>query len=264
MAHVGKASSSGSMEPQLAPLPPRTGQAPARVHVKPAHQATGHEHIAFVPTGNIDGLAGVRQGLQPRLSELDQYAAVSMRLAGQRYVPMRRARAPLTERKVEQQEEEEGAFLEAVRDALDLLGEDSGSRNRDELEAQLARYFTPVQRLKVIVQSLQKLDSENRPERQKLAMGRALNGMITALMKKHPHEIRAVLHETEEAGGKLDPLSEPLQSSVRLRMLIGAKDSGKFDIPLSPLTVLKALIKNFGGDCVFAMCSLRSRMMSGL
>lgn len=246
---------------QLA-LPPRPVLSQARMQPRQAHQTSGREHIEFVPTGSIDGQAGVRHGLQTRLTNLAHYVAVSMRLSGQRYVPMRRSRGARTDRKDEN--EEESAFLEAVQDALDLLGEDSGRRNRDELEAQLERYFEPVQRLKVLVQALQKLENEDLPARQKTGISRALNGMITTLMKKHPHEIRAVLQETEEAGAKVDPMSEELQSSVRLRLLIGAKDMGKFDTPLSPLTVLKALIKNFGADCLLAMRSLRSRMMSGL
>lgn len=246
---------------QLAPLP-RPLPAQPRIQSKITQLIDAGAHIDVVSTGSIDSQAGVRSGLPRRHTNLAHYAAVSMRLSGQRYVPMRRARGGKLERK--QDDEEEAAFLEAVEDAVALLAEDSGRSTRSELEAQLERYFEPVQRLKILVRAMQDVEHGDMPARQKASVARSLNAMVSTLMKKHPHEIRAVLQETEEAGATVDPLSEKLQSSVRLRMLIGAKDMGKFDTPLSPLTILKALIRNFGPDCLLAMRSLRSRMMSGL
>lgn len=247
---------------QLPPLP-RPLPAQPRLQTRIAQLIDINAHIDVVPTGSIDSQAGVRPGLPMRHTSLAHYAAVSMRLSGHRYVSMRRSRGGTkTERKEE--DEEELAFREAVQDALELLAEDSGRTSREQFGAQLEHYFKPVQHLKVLVRALQDLDSGTMPERKKASVSRALNAMITTLMRKHPYEIRAALQETEEAGVKVDPMSEELQSSVRLRLLIGAKDMGKFDTPLSPLTVLKALIRNFGADCLLAMRSLRSRMMSGL
>lgn len=264
MAHIGKLGAARQLE-NLALLQKQAPQQ-VRQQAKQAHLASGREHIDLVPIASIDDQAGVRTDLQHAGVDLGHIAELAGRMIGQRYVPVRRptrnARGASTERK--ELNDEESAFQDAVFDALEILGEDSGRRSRDQLESQLERYFEPVQRLKVLVQALQELDAEDVPARQKIATGRALNGLITALMKKHPHEIRAALQETEEAGVKVDPMQEELQSSTRLRWLIGAKNMGRFDTPLSPLTVLKALIKNFGGDCLLAMCTLRSRMMSGL
>lgn len=261
MAHVGKSGSYQQMD-HLAHA--RQAHPPARAQHRQAQHTGAREHIAMVPTASIDGQAGVRQGVQPRAVNLAHYAAVATRLSGQRYVARRQAQNDTrADRKA--LDDEEAAFQDAVHDALTLLGEDSGRRSREELESQLERHFEPVRQLKVLVQTLQTLESEDLPGRQKTGISRALNAMITGLMKKHPHEIRAVLQETEEAGAvKSDQVSEELQSSARLRLLIGAKDMGRFDTPLSPLTVLKALIRNFGPDCLLGMHSLRTRMMSGL
>jgi len=258
MVQVGKSGASQHIE-QLPPAP-RLVHQNVRAQPRSAQAAQGREHIELVPLASLDGQAGVRPDKQGRLVNLAHYAAVAMRLTRERYVPMRGPRGPRGPR-IERKEEddEQAAFLEAVHDSLAFLGDGGGKRHREQLEKHLERYFDPVQRLKILVESLQRAESGAVPEGQKTGISRALNGLITTLMKKHPHEIRAVLQESE-----VDPMSEELQSSVRLRLLIGAKDLGKFDTPLSPLTVLKALIKNFGSRCVLAMNSLRTRMMAGL
>ena len=255
MAHVGKSGASPQIE-QLPPAP-RAPHQNLRIQPRSAPAGQGREHIELVPLASIDGQAGVRPDKQGRLVNLAHYAAVTMRLTRERYVPMRGSRGPRLERKEE--DDEQAAFLEAVGESLEFLGNGGDKQRRDQLDKHLERYFDPVQRLKILVESLQQAESGDLPEHRKAGVSRSLNAMITILMKKHPHEIRAVLQETEG-----DPMSEELQSSVRLRLLIGAKDLGKFDTPLSPLTVLKALIKNFGSRCVLAMSSLRTRMMAGL
>lgn len=258
MAHVVKSGSTLHLEP-MAP-PPRPAPLAGRAQPRQTQYGGERGYSEFVPTGLIDGLAGVRQGLERRVTTLAYYVAVAARLHGQRYAPLRGPHGKKTDRKDETGEET--SLREAMQDVLDLLGENSGQANKSVLEKQLDRYFEPVQRMKVLVTALQNLEGDGFTAPQKRKLGNALNGMITTLMKKHPHEFRAMLQESDDAGAKMDPLTDELQSSVRLRLLIGAKDAGKFDVPLSALTVLRALIRHFGPDCLLAMCCLRSRMMS--
>lgn len=262
MAHVGKSGNNLQLE-QLA-APPKPVAPPPRMQGRPAHVAGGGR-IDVVPAGSIDGQAGVRHGLQPRSTDLGHFVAVAARLNGQRYVSLRRSRGARSERKAED-EEKEDAFLDAVQDVFYMLERDSSQRNRDELDKHFANYLEPIQRLKVLVEALQRLRNEELPVSKKAVMGRALNGMYTTLMKKHAHEIRAVLQEkeTDEAGAKVDVLSDDLPWSVRLRQLIFQKDEGRFDAPITSRTVLQSLIKYFGSNALAAMCGVRSRMISGL
>lgn len=123
----------------------------------------------------------------------------------------------------------------------------------------------PLQQYHVLFEAFHALENEDLPPRKKKAMRRTLDGMMSELVQKHPHELRKALQESDELVSAVDAMSEDMPTSVRdLRFLIGAKARGNMDTPLTPLTMLKALIRNFGADkCVQAMGTLRSRMMSG-
>ena len=249
------------MEPAPAPRIPVQARAPGR----PLDQTSRRDNSSLVPTASIDAQAGVREGLNPRRASLGQRMPKAVRAPGtqQRYVPLRRSRGGKTEKK--EVHEEDSAFLAPVRDALDLLSEDCGRDSQEELEAQLERFFEPLQRYNVLFEALQQLENEDIPARKKNFMRRALNSMMSRLMEKNPHEMRKALQETDELANAVDTMAEDIPTSVRdLRFLIGAKSKGNSDVPLTPLVMLKALIKNFGADkCLGAMNGLRSRMMEG-
>jgi len=228
-----------------------------------AHQMQGHANIELKPKDAIDNQAGVREGLTPRKRVLAQRMAGIMRPRKQ-YVSSRRSRGGRTERTEEL--DEETAFLEPVRDVLDDLSDDARRESQEALDRKMSPFFEPIQRYRLYFEALQLLDQRDMEVRKKTAARRALNGMMTRLMNEHPEEMRRALQEIEEMSAIVSEMAEDLPTSVRdLRFIYGAKSKGKEDTPLSPLTMLKALIKNFGADkCVAAMISLCSRMMSGL
>ncbi len=238
----------------------------ARLQGRGLHHASGREQFDLTSTDAINGQAGVRDGLAFRGRSLIQRMAVPVRAQGQRYVPLRRSRGGKAEKKEEH--EEDSAFLAPIQDALYLLSEDSERDMRErqeELEAQLERYFEPFQRYHVLFEALEQLEHKDMPLREKKAVRRALTGMMSRLVEKYPHEVRKALQETDELACAVDSMSDEMPTSLYgMRFLIGAKAKGNIDTPLTPLTMLKALIKNFGADkCVQAMSGLRSRMMSG-
>lgn len=236
---------------------------PSKPQGRQLNHIGGREHTDLTSTDAINSQAGVREGLSYRFRSLLQRMGVLARVQGQRYVPLRRSRGGKAEKKEEH--EEDSSFLAPIRDALDLLSEDSGRDRQEELEAQLARFFEPLQRYHVLFEALEQLEHEDMPSRKKNAVRRALNGMMSRLVEQHPHEVRKALQETDDITPTVEALSDEMPTSLYgMRFLIGAKAKGNVDTPLTPLTMLKALIKNFGAEkCVQAMTGLRSRMMSG-
>ncbi|WP_296555946.1 hypothetical protein [Pigmentiphaga sp.] len=211
----------------------------------------------------MDNPAGVRHGLDRSRSSLGQRAA-STRSRNERQTSPSRSRGGKTRRKEESLQD--AVFLDPAQDALDMLSLDDGEEGRGRLAAYLKQHFEPLQRYHVLFEALHALENLDLPPRKKKAMGRTVNSMMTALIDKFPHEVRKALQETDDLVPAVGAGPEHGPASVRdARFLIGAKKYGNVDTPLTPLTILKALIKNFGADnCVQAMETLRSRMMSGL
>lgn len=154
-----------------------------------------------------------------------------------------------------------------VQRALDMLREDSSQQGRAAAEAMLAECFDMVQSYNALLEALREADQvDGLSAHKKRALKGALNEMMSDMMQRSPGDLRHTLQETEELHGAMESMAEePLPSTRELRFLIGGKAKGRVDVPLTPLTMLKALIRNFGAEhCVSAMESLRSRMMAGL
>jgi len=228
------------------------------------NQAGGREQIDVRASESIDSQAGVRTVSVGKRTLL-QRAGPLLR-AGQRYVPLRRSRTGGKAERTDKTEEpdEDSAFLAPVHDTLDWLAEDSGKESQEEMEAQLQRSFEPMQRYRLYFEALQMLDEKDLPARKKTLARRALNGLMSKLMEEHPQEMRRALQESDEMVATVAAMGDDLPTSVRdLRFFYGAKSKGNEDTPLTPLTMLKALIKNFGAErCLAAMMTLRSRIMS--
>ncbi|EJN02958.1 hypothetical protein PMI40_02911 [Herbaspirillum sp. YR522] len=225
---------------------------------------TGNEQTEVVPKDSVRGQAGVREDLHARFRSLLQRLVVPVRAERQAYVPLRRSKGKKSEKP--ELHEEDSAFLAPIEDALSILTDDSTRHGQELLEGQHKRFnFQPIQRYQVLFEALQELEEKDMPSRKKNGIRRALNTMMSRLADQHPVELRRALQESDEIVATLEAMSDDMPTSVRdLRFLIGAKAKGNIDTPLSPLTVLKALIKNFGAaKCVQAMMSLRSRMMAG-
>lgn len=228
-----------------------------------AHAARGSEHVELTSTDSVNNQAGVRTGLRHTPRSLSQRRTVPVRTQGQRYTSLRRSRGGKTDKTDEV--DDDSTFLAPVNDTLDTLSEDSSQDAQEELEAQLERYFEPLQRYNIYYEALLQLELQEMAFKKKNALRRALNSLMSVLMERHSHEVRKALQASDDMLATIDAMGDDAPTSVRdLRFLIGAKSKGSIDTPLSPLTMLKALIKNFGSDkCVHAMSTLRSRMMSG-
>jgi len=224
----------------------------------------------LVPTDAVNAQAGVREGVHVKRHTLLQRMA-----APPRPLPSA-ARSPLQKRARlrsddPDQRDDDLPSLTPVEDALNLLREDSGRERQQEVESMLKKYFKAPQRYQILHDALLQLDQQPVSVSHKLALKRALNEMMSTLMERHPHEMRRALQESDELVSSLEALAGAdgeavrLPSTRELRFLIGAQAKGTFDAPLTPLTMLKALIRNFGSDkCIQVMTSLRLRMMSGL
>lgn len=241
----------------------------------PRHgQRYGAEHginpnalLDLSPLDAIDAQAGVKEGLFYSRKTLKQRLRTPAKPPAQQKPaqPSRKTRVKVEGREREDDDEE---LFAPVADTLDLLRNGADRDRQTAVENMLSRHFEPLQRYNVLYEALGKL--EENPQGQDLAVKDALNEMMSNLMERHPHELRRALQETDDMVNSLEAMAGDERigsggpSTRELRFLIGAKSKGNFDAPLTPLTMLKALIKNFGPDnCVSALTSLRSRMMIG-
>ncbi|MBN9473252.1 MAG: hypothetical protein J0H72_04355 [Burkholderiales bacterium] len=245
-------------EPVVVPRPPQPSTPLTR-----QDPAQGRERIRWTSADAMDSSAGVQHGLERSRSGLSQRVA-AMRSRNERHASPSRSRGGKAAKK---EENPQGAvFLDPVQDALDMLSSDDAEEGRRKLVFHLNQHFAPLHSYHVLFDALHALETQDLPPRKKNAMRRTVNSMMTSLVDTFPHEVRKALQETDELVPAIEFDPENRSASVRdSRFLIGAKRYGNVDVPLTPLTVLKALIKNFGADnCVQAMETLRSRMMSGL
>jgi hypothetical protein len=248
---------------------------PPRPHVRHGHRYGIESGInpsaAFdlSPLEAIDAQAGVKEGLFYSRKTLKQRLRVPARAQVQQKSaqPSRKLKIKVDGK---ERDDDEDELFAPVTDTLDLLRDGAGRDRQDEVEALLARYFEPLQRYHVLYEALGKLEQSPLGNGKDLVVKNALNEMMSNLMERYPHELRRALQETDDMVNALEAMAGEERigsggpSTRELRFLIGAKSKGNFDAPLTPLTMLKALIKNFGADnCVPALTSLRSRMMIG-
>lgn len=222
------------------------------------------------PLDAIDSQAGVKKWLYYRRKTLSQRLHAPMRPKAQQKPAQSARKVRLKVDGKELDDDDNNELFAPVAETLDILRDGTGQDRQEEVEALLARYFEPLQRYHVLFEALGKLEESPLGNGKDVAVKNALNEMMSNLMERYPHEIRRALQETDDmvnaletmAGDELIGSGGP--SNRELRFLIGAKSTGNFDAPLTPLTMLKAIIKNFGADkCVPALTSLRPRMMSG-
>jgi len=250
----------------LEPLPAEKLLASTAARPAGASNSTATE---LTPLDAINAQAGIKEGLSYHKKSLHQ-----RRLAPARTQPPNRSnltKKPRINVNNRDDMDEDEPHLFPVSDTLDLLREDSGREQRAEVEARLAQHFDPMQRYNVLFDALQDVEQQPVSKHKKNSIKNALNEMMSDLMERYPHELRKALQETDDLVVSLEAMAADehghgkLPSTRELRFLIGAKSKGNFDAPLTPLTMLKALIKNFGAEnCMQVTRSLRSRMMSGL
>jgi hypothetical protein len=162
--------------------------------------------------------------------------------------------------------QDEAEDWDPVPRVLNLLREDSSRQGRGAAEAMLAERFDTVQSYNALLEALREAEEmDGLSAYKKKTLKGALNEMMSDMMQSSSGDLRKTLQEAEDLHGALESMAEePLPSTRDLRFLIGGRSKGKVDVPLTPLTMLKAMIRNFGArHCMSAMESLRSRMMSG-
>lgn len=221
----------------------------------------------LTPLDAIDAQAGVKEGLVYKKKSLHQrrLAPPGAKLQNRSSVAKKQR---VKTNDLEDPDEDEPQLF-PVSDTLDLLREDSGRERRAEIEAMLSKHFDPIQRYNVLFDALQQVEAQSVSSHKKNSMKNALNEMMSDLIDHYPHDLRKALQETDDLVASLESMVGDeygrLPSTRELRLLIGAKSKGNFDAPLTPLIMLKAMIKNFGAEnCMKATRSIRSRMMLGL
>ena len=156
-------------------------------------------------------------------------------------------------------------FFENMRD------DDEDTRGRRvEIEKKLEDDGRdPLQSYVFLQKALFDVDNQDMSPEKKDSLKATLKEMLKDVYERNPQEIRKGLQAADELTTAVDAmsaLSDKSANSVReLRFLYGAKSDAKQDAPLTPLTMLKALVKHFGSEHVeAAVGELRSKMMSGL
>lgn len=157
------------------------------------------------------------------------------------------------------QEDEEEPIKEAASKTLAALR----GRGRQDTEEELAREYDPLQRYALLHNALVELEDKDMPATEKEELKEQLNGMLSDLVAKHRDEIRRGLKDQADVAAAAQVMAGSTRNLRELRFLYGAKGTGVFDSPLSPLAMAKALRERFGGDnFIKGMSSLRGRMAS--
>jgi len=146
--------------------------------------------------------------------------------------------------------------------------------DRAALTARLVAEYDVLERHALLRDARSQVDQRDLSESEKDHLKNGLNEMMSDLMDTHGDVIRAGLKNAsqfETALGEMDALSSAANenhdpdSLHELRLLYGAKGTGKLDAPLTPLALAKSLQDKFGVDnfCV-ALGDLRSKMAADL
>ncbi|RAM67023.1 hypothetical protein RB25_07540 [Herbaspirillum rubrisubalbicans] len=239
-----------------------------RLGVDPMINANAAAELS--PLDALEVLAGVQEGLTFSRKSLRQRLRAPVRAQTQRKTPTPTRRAKVKVGEKEGRDDDEQELFAPVEQTLDLLRNGADRERQAEVEAMLAKYFDPLQRYHVFYEALDQIEENPLGGGKDRSVKKALTTMMNNLMERHPHELRRALQQSDEMVNSLeamageDGVNTNGPSTRELRFLIGAKSKGNFDAPLTPLTMLKALIKNFGPiKCEQALSSLRARMMAG-
>jgi hypothetical protein len=239
---------------------------------RPGMDPLGNANTAaeLSPLDALEVLAGVQEGLAFSRKSLRQRLRTPVRAQSQQKpsTPTRKSKVRVGEK--EQRDEDEEELFAPIEQTLDLLRNGADRERQAEVEAMLSRYFDPLQRYHVFYEALEQIEQNPQGGGKDRAIKKALAAMMNNLTERHPHELRRALQQSDEMVNSLEAMvgeegvSASGPSTRELRFLIGAKSKGNFDAPLTPLTMLKALIRNFGpAKCEQALSSLRARMMAG-
>ncbi len=222
----------------------------------------------FAPTDAVKSQAGFKDGVSYRSRALSQFVSPRQKSA-EKGTSQASRRNRSRSKEVLDDEDLDEELLAPVMDILDFLRENAGRQGQAMAEDMLAETFDPVQRYNVLAEALETIDNEAMSMAEKIMLRNAIMEMMSDLYEKYLHELRRALQENDILMNSLEALAldeagKRMPSTRDLRFLIGAKSKGKEDLPLTPLTMLKALIKNFGArKCMKVMTGLRSRMMIG-
>jgi hypothetical protein len=153
---------------------------------------------------------------------------------------------------------------EPIRDAATKTVSRLREKGRQGLEEELEGEYDPLQRYALLHNALTEVKEQDLPPKEKEELKDQLNGMMSDLMAKHRDQIRKGMKDQKEITAAVQAMAGGGSASLReLRFLYGAKGTGVFDSPLTPLAMAKALHERFGADNFNSgMASLRTKMSS--
>lgn len=174
---------------------------------------------------------------------------------------------------VEDDEEEDSfPYRQAARSMVDSLLKDGSRKGRQQIEEALAKAYQPLEEFTVLFGAMKEIDKrEDKTAKEKKALKNALSEMMTSLVNRERSGVRKGLQE----GAEVSPVAAAFEAAQRargfsetlreIRFKVGARANSGVDEELTPLMVVKALIKNFGAAYAEeALESICSRLMLGL
>ena|GEM_PF-1078317 len=172
----------------------------------------------------------------------------------------------------DEEEEDSFPYRQAARSMVDSLLKDGSRKGRQEIEDALSKAYQPLEEFTVLFGAMKEVDKrEDKTPKEKKALKNALNEMMTTLVNRERSGVRKGLRE----GAEVSPVAAAFEAAQRargysetlreIRFKVGARANSGVDEELTPLMVVKALLKNFGAAYAEeALESICSRLMAAL
>lgn len=236
---------------------------------QPASRGQPQPLLSMVPRAAIESEAGLRENVSTQSKSLPrrQQAAQRGPSPGPRQHRPRgrvnseaaRSNSPLDEHNEDGNSLQQSGLL---KETLDILREDTGRRGQREVFEMLADELKPIEQWRLLDDALEQLENAPLSNYKKKVLRETLQEMMADIVVRDS-SVREVLQDKVKA--TLDSAIDGAvpKSARELRFLI--TDKGSVDEPLSPLTMLKAIIRHLGMNrCEKAVSTLCSQMLSGL
>lgn len=230
------------------------------VPVTPQRNAPMQARVELSPRDAVDAEAGTKGDVVFQRKDLGRRLPVTARQAPQQQRQQARQKSGGA-KKADKSEaaaaiEDAAGYLDSVEETLDMLRDDSSEQGRADIESMLSETYTPIEKYRVLLGSLQLVDEQNISNYKKKQLKNVINEMLSDLTNRDS-SVRNSLQE---------PNMEALNAESFNRSLVAtAQADGAFQAQLSPLTLLGKIIQHFSvPNTMKALNSVGAQLLSGL